>query len=198
MDVLYRAGETQQGISTYTPRVLSIGLQGSLGSMSSQGTLYNEDPPVSSEVPTWTSNISTQASEAQKKNLFLQSLYEEHTNNDVNSQNNGSSKIHDKDMVENLENVVQYWTDYSKVHYHPKSLYELNGLWVEPHQFDNYGTGKDAFHDGLREEEITSRLRFFIEDCDHIQGIQFIVDDENQVETVENDSLIIAEIKEIC
>ncbi|XP_047321803.1 core histone macro-H2A.1-like [Impatiens glandulifera] len=35
-------------------------------------------------------------------------------------------------------------------------------------------------------------------DCDHIQGIQLIIDHENQVETVEDDSLIIAEIKEIC
>ncbi|KAF5202567.1 misato-like protein [Thalictrum thalictroides] len=53
-DVLFRAGETQQGTLTYTPRLVSIGLQGSLGSLSSHGSLYNDvtscDP---SHVATW-------------------------------------------------------------------------------------------------------------------------------------------------
>uniref|UniRef100_A0A5B7B082 Uncharacterized protein n=1 Tax=Davidia involucrata TaxID=16924 RepID=A0A5B7B082_DAVIN len=183
MDVLYRTGETQQGILTYTPRLVSVGFQGSLGSMSSRGTLYNEIPPVPSDVVTWTGNVSTHASEPQKKNLFLQSLYEEEQDklgmmNGTNSGNNHSqSEIEDKAIVESLENGVQFWTDYSKVHYHPRSLYELNGLWMDVQEFDNYGLGRDAFSEGLRGEEITERLRFFLEECNHIQGIQFIVDD---------------------
>ncbi|KAA8535780.1 hypothetical protein F0562_030786 [Nyssa sinensis] len=184
MDVLYRTGETQKGILTYTPRLVSVGFQGSLGSLSSRGTLYNEIPPVPSDVvSTWTGNISTHSSEPQKKNLFLQSLDEEEQeklgmmNGTKSGKDDSQSKIRNKAIVESLENGVQFWTDYSKVQYHPQSLYELNGLWMDVQEFDNYGLGRDAFSEGLCGEEITERLRFFIEECNHIQGFQFIVDD---------------------
>lgn len=78
-------------------------------------------------------------------------------------------EIHDKDVVESLENTVQFWTDFSKVHYHPQSLYELSGLWMDAQEFDNYGIGRDVFSSCLRGEEICERLRFFVEECDSIQ-----------------------------
>ncbi|XP_022858028.1 protein misato homolog 1 isoform X1 [Olea europaea var. sylvestris] len=181
MNVLYRSGETHQGIPTYTPRLVSVDFQGSLGSVSSQGTLYNEAPAPPGGVSTWTGGVTTCASEPLKKNLFLESLYledEDVGNASFDSGKNGSrSEIQDKDIVECLENGVRYWTDFSKVHYHPRSLYELSGLWMDIEDFDNYGVGRDAFSGGLRAEEIGERLRFFIEECDHIQGIQFVVDD---------------------
>ncbi|WCJ31074.1 hypothetical protein M5689_012589 [Euphorbia peplus] len=182
MDVFYRNGETQQGILTYTPRLLSIGSQGSLGSMSSDGTLYNEGTSASSQITTWTGKVSSYPSEPHKKNLFLQRLHEEELKNlTLNEKKKMDSttegKIQDKDIVESLENDVQYWTDFSKVHYHPQSLYEVCGLWMDTEEFDNYGAGKDIFSTNLRGEEMSERLRFFVEDCDHIQGFQFIVDD---------------------
>ncbi|KAF5811429.1 putative misato Segment II tubulin-like domain, DML1/Misato, tubulin domain-containing protein [Helianthus annuus] len=170
MDVLYRTGETQQGIPTYTPRLISVDFQGSLGSMSSRGTLYNHNPSPSSGVATWTGNVSTQASEPHKKNLFLQRLYDE--GHEINE-----SEILDTDVVKSFEDGVQYWTDFSKVHYHPQSLFELNGLWMDPKEFNNYGIGRNAVSEGLQGDEINERLRFFMEECDHVQGIQFMVDD---------------------
>ncbi|KAK8593549.1 hypothetical protein V6N12_045628 [Hibiscus sabdariffa] len=125
-------------------RLLSIDFQGSLGSVSSKGTLYNEDSNASSEVVTWAGNVSSHASEPRKKNLFLQSLYQE-------------------------EQGAPLMNDFSKVHYHPQSLYEVNGLWMDAQEFDNYGIGQDVFMENLRGEEICDRLRFFIEECDHVQ-----------------------------
>ncbi|CAN6698409.1 unnamed protein product [Malus baccata var. baccata] len=184
MDVLYRSGETHQGTVTYTPRLVSVDLQGSLGSMSSRGTLYNEGSSASSNIFTWGGNVSTQAAEPHKKNLFLQSLYEEEQGDFLTLQSGVSGgeessqrEIHDSEIVESLENGVRYWTDFSKVHYHPQSLYELSGLWVDPQKFDNYGIGRESLSAGLQGEEVSERLRFFVEECDHIQGFQFIVDD---------------------
>ncbi|CAL5339855.1 unnamed protein product [Camellia sinensis] len=41
----------------------------------------------------------------------------------TNGNNSGKHAFHsdipDKDIVEALENEVQYWADFSKVHYHP-------------------------------------------------------------------------------
>ena len=78
-------------------------------------------------------------------------------------------EIQDKDVVECLESDVKFWTDFSKVHYHPQSLYELRGLWVDGLEFDNYGIGRDAFSSSLQGEEMNESLRFFVEECDHIQ-----------------------------
>uniref|UniRef100_A0A7N0T9D6 Uncharacterized protein n=2 Tax=Kalanchoe fedtschenkoi TaxID=63787 RepID=A0A7N0T9D6_KALFE len=176
MDVLYRSGETQQGILTYTPRVVSVGFQGSLGTMSSHGTLYRNNSSASTSVSTWNGNVSTRMTEPLKKNLFLQSLDEEEREKTVLGADDSNNEIGDKEIIDSLENNVEYWTDFSKVHYHPQSLYEINGLWVNAQEFDNYGTGREAYS-GDREEDINERLRFFIEECDHIQGMQFLVDD---------------------
>ncbi|KAH7566528.1 hypothetical protein ACOSP7_023060 [Xanthoceras sorbifolium] len=190
MDVLYRTGETQQGLLTYTPRLVSVDFQGSLGSLSSCGSLYSGVSSAPSDIVTWTGGVSTHASEPHKKNLFLRSLYEEEqenfaTMNGTNSGKNDSRReIQDKDIVECLDNDVQFWTDFSKVHYHPQSLYELRGLWMDAQEFDNYGIGKDVFTGGFRGEEICDRLRFFVEECDHIQGFQFVVDDSGGFSSV--------------
>lgn len=122
-----------------------------------------------------TGNVSTHVSEPLKKNLFLQSLYEEEHEESaiIKGTESGNNENHcetrDKDIVECLENGVQSWTDFSKVHYHPQSLYELNGLWMDTQEFENYGIGRDVFSEGLRGEEMKERLRFFVEECDHIQ-----------------------------
>ncbi|KAI3960655.1 hypothetical protein MKX01_003829 [Papaver californicum] len=184
MDVLYRSGETHQGIQTYTPRMLSIDLQGSLGSMSSHGSLYNNvSPSDPSYVQTWKGNVTREVSEPHKKNLFLQSLYE------VEQKDDPGNKVEDKDLVESLQEDVQFWTDFSKVHYHPKSLYEINGLSSDANQFDNYGIGRDVFSEGSRGDEMSERLRFFAEECDHIQGIQFVIDDSGGFSSVAADFL---------
>ncbi|KAL2469113.1 beta-tubulin [Forsythia ovata] len=57
MNVLYRSGETHQGIPTYTPRLVSVDFQGSLGSVSSRGTLYKEAPAPPGHVLTWTGGV---------------------------------------------------------------------------------------------------------------------------------------------
>ncbi|KAL8028965.1 hypothetical protein ABFX02_14G197000 [Erythranthe guttata] len=171
MDAFYRTGETDKGILTYTPRLVSVDFQGSLGSVSSRGTLYGEAPETSIDNLAWTGPVTTHTSQPLKKNLFLKSLYMEQNENDSHTE------VEDKDIVESLENRVEHWTDFSKVHYHPQSLYELSGLWIDLNSFNNYGIGRDSFSGGLHAEEINERLRFFLEECDSPQGIQFIVDD---------------------
>ncbi|CAN8328190.1 unnamed protein product [Cochlearia groenlandica] len=179
MDVLYRSGETHQGVATYTPRLVSVNFKGSLGSMSSRGTLYNEGSSSrSASSKTWYGDVDTQRSEPRKRNLFLQSLYEEEV-----------KEIEDKDIVGSLDEEVECWTDFSKSHYHPQSLYELSGLWMDSQDFNNYGIGKDVFSEASRGEEICDRLRFFVEECDHIQGIKFLVDDSGGFSAVAADFL---------
>ncbi|KFK30343.1 hypothetical protein AALP_AA7G249200 [Arabis alpina] len=186
MDVLYRSGETQQGVSTYTPRLVSVNFKGSLGSMSARGTLYNEGSSSRADSSkTWLGGVETKRSEPRKRNLFLQSLYEE----EDKAGKEKAREIEDKDIVGCLDEEVECWTDFSKSHYHPQSLYELSGVWTDSQDFNNYGIGKDVFSEASRGEEICDRLRFFVEECDHIQGIKFIVDDSGGFSAVAADFL---------
>ncbi|KAH0871759.1 hypothetical protein HID58_078781 [Brassica napus] len=170
-----------QGVSTYTPRLLSINFKGSLGSMSSHGTLYNQASSSRSDSSqTWFGDVDTQRSEPRKRNLFQQSLYEEEAT---------ATEIEDKDIVGSLDETVECWTDFSKSHYHPQSLYELNGLWMDSHDFNNYGAGKDLFSEASRGDEICDKLRFFVEECDHIQGVNFLVDDSGGFSPLAGDFL---------
>ncbi|KAL9264333.1 misato homolog 1-like protein [Drosera capensis] len=136
MDVLYRTGENCEGILTYTPRLVSVDYQGSL---SPRG--YNQAPAVSSPVATWRGTVSTHRTEPHKKSLFLQSLDEEqHVQMDIDNVGRTESQdvIPDEDMVNSLENSVQFWSDYSKTtQLHPRSLYELSADFLE-HTADEY------------------------------------------------------------
>lgn len=87
----------------------------------------------------------------------------------ANSANLAETQVQDGDLVDCLEKGVQYWTDFSKVHFHPRSHYELNCLWMDAQEFDNYGSGREILAGGLQLEEINERLRYFVEDCDHMQ-----------------------------
>ncbi|XP_072987778.1 uncharacterized protein [Typha latifolia] len=195
MDILYRTGETRQGICTYCPRLISIGSQGSLGSLSSSGSLNSNTSSVDAmDVVTWTGKVTRSVGKPCDKNKFLQSLSEEEQDkssflvNDTDREGGTQRRIQDKDRVESLENDVRFWTDYSKVQYHPQTLYELYGSWTDFNKFDNYGTGKDV-SEWSHIEEMNERLRFFVEECDHIQGIQFIVDDSGGFSSIAADFL---------
>lgn len=124
-----------------------------------------------------TGNAARSVAEPYKKNLFLQSLSEEdHDDSGIpasDSKEGDSShrRERDKDRIECLENGVNSWTDYSKVQYHPKTLYELKGSWADVNKFDDYGIGRDVIAEGSHAEEMNERLRFFIEECDHIQVV---------------------------
>lgn len=107
--------------------------------------------------------------------MFLQSLSEEEQNtSSSNDRSNAKKSVEDKDLVESLENGVKFWTDYSKVQYHPQSLYELYGSWTDFDKFDNYGTAREVVSEWSQMEELNERLRFFVEECDHIQVLSFL------------------------
>ncbi|KQJ86078.1 protein misato homolog 1 [Brachypodium distachyon] len=187
MDALYRAGETLQGVSTYCPRLVSVGSRGSLGSLSSSGTSGLSSAAAQElKVPTWSGNVTRSVAKPHGRNLFLESLAEgeQKPSTGDGAGNDSQKSVEDKELVECLENGVNFWTDYTKVQYHPQSLYELNGSWTNFDKFDHYGTAREVVSEWSQMEEMNERLRFFVEECDHIQGIQFILDDSGGFSSV--------------
>lgn len=72
---------------------------------------------------------------------------------------------------------VRYWSDFSRVFYHPKSLnqlydYELNSS-IRP--FDKWDLGRELFQSLDREQDMVDRdFRPFVEEADQMQGIQLL------------------------
>lgn len=73
--------------------------------------------------------------------------------------------------------TVRYWSDYSRVLYHPKSCiqindYELNSTLLP---FERWKSGEELFAGMDREDDLLDRdLRGWAEECDALQGIQFV------------------------
>lgn len=78
--------------------------------------------------------------------------------------------------------TVRYWSDYSRVFYHPKSIVQLSEFDVNDKlmPFENWEVGMELFEKLEREEDLVDRdLRPFLEECDGVQGLQIFtgVDD---------------------
>ena len=72
---------------------------------------------------------------------------------------------------------VRYWSDFSRVYFHPKSIiqlneYELNSALMP---FENWTAGEDLFNSLDKEHDLLDRdLRVFAEEADQLQGIQMM------------------------
>jgi hypothetical protein len=78
--------------------------------------------------------------------------------------------------------TVRYWSDYSRVFYHPKSIAQLSEFDVNDKlmPFEKWEVGMDLFEKLEREVDLVDRdLRPFVEECDGLQGLQIFtgVDD---------------------
>jgi len=70
---------------------------------------------------------------------------------------------------------VRYWSDFSRVFFHPRSLVQLSELQLSPEKasFDDWHQGMELFKaiDG-EEDFLDNHVRPFIEECDLMQGFQ--------------------------
>merc|ERR1719237_986010 len=82
-DVLFREGLTMKREVTYTPRLLSIDLQGSLGLLPQCGELYGRPQIPSSESVPWEAGCQVFKEEPHKKNDFLRELDQEAMNDEA-------------------------------------------------------------------------------------------------------------------
>ncbi|KAI8823109.1 Misato segment II tubulin-like domain-containing protein [Fimicolochytrium jonesii] len=168
-DVLYRAGRNLNGEETYTPRALISDLKGSFGSLKKVSPLYETD--ASEEMSAWGGKVDRYVQDPYPKNQFL-----EHLENP--SQADGEATT----FSDHLDKAVTVWSDYNKIYYHPKSLLEVPHYIHDDDQnpFSVWTQGLDVMTDAeFRDECFDERLRFFVEECDSLQGFNILADAED-------------------
>ncbi|XP_014666318.1 PREDICTED: protein misato homolog 1-like [Priapulus caudatus] len=199
-DVLFREGVTLTGQQTYTPRLIAFDLKGSLNTLRQEGVLY--DVPSRDEIQ-WGGDVTLHQSTQSTKNRFLEELdkidtdYLEHTgvkkfriekqdekeeDMDVDSIHEGEDNV-DRGQVlgpslYNLDSCVKVWSDYMRVHLHPKSVYTLQQYDYnsDMQRFDIFGLGQQVYQEKKTHDDIEDRLHFFAEECDNLHGFQILVD----------------------
>lgn len=180
-NVHWRPGVALDGSETFLPRTIIYDLKGGFGSLRKINALYDASDE---SAPTHLWSVQSK-SPHQNGPLFPQSCSPH--------DREGSAHVHKQPEIEQSAyqqsldlgapaptlklSDVRYWSDFSRVFYHPKSLnqlydYELNSS-IMP--FDKWSLGKELF-DGLdREHDIVDRdFRPFIEEADQTQGFQIV------------------------
>ncbi|KAG1381069.1 hypothetical protein G6F61_003495 [Rhizopus arrhizus] len=167
-DVLYRAGETANGIVTYTPRTLIYDLKGNFGSLQKYNRLFQQSVDIEPNY-SWDQGI-TRIDRPVSKNRYQQEL--DRMDVDYEYQMN-------TDAVEELESSVNNWSDFNRINFHPRSINPIvtHQAEDEVNRFDNYTIGKEAYTENEKEAEIfDNNLRLFAEECDSLQGFHILTD----------------------
>ncbi|KAI8988227.1 tubulin domain-containing protein [Mycotypha africana] len=85
----------------------------------------------------------------------------------------------DLDVINQLDQSVSNWSDYNRIYYHPRSINPIVTHEIDNDitPFDNFNIGRQAYRDNEKELELfDENFRFFVEECDNLQGFQMMVD----------------------
>ncbi|KAL7940910.1 tubulin nucleotide-binding domain-like protein [Trichoderma barbatum] len=157
-NIHWRAGVGEDGSDTFLPRAVVYDLKGGFGPLRKVNPMYDVAPD---------------------QDAALASLWPGQPA--VHKQNPLSSIDYQKDLDAGVKpgklkaSDVRYWSDYSRVYYHPKSLvqlydFELNSSLMP---FERFATGTELFESLEKENEMVDRdWRPFVEECDQMQGVQ--------------------------
>ena len=186
-DVLYREGKTLNKEITFTPRLISVDLKGSLGSLPECGELYGKIsiPKEESLALHWSGGHQVFREEPFVKNEFLTEL-NEGTENVLNEKD--IDKCLDEDDMNNekklynLEGSVNFWSDYLGARYHPRSILLCENFQHKNtmHPFDAWGLGRDVWTDSSNfGDQMEDRVRWYAEECDVLGGFQLVSDNHD-------------------
>ncbi|SPO02697.1 uncharacterized protein DNG_05370 [Cephalotrichum gorgonifer] len=157
-NVHWRQGIGAGGEETFLPRTLIYDFRGCFGALSKGNPLYDEGEDT-------TTNSWNGEPLVRKEPLIPKSTYH-------NALDSG-------DVPSVSSSTVRYWSDFSRTYFHPRSIVQVSDLDSSSSSasptLDTFEQGKDLFAALDAEDDVLDQqLRPFVEECDHIQGLQII------------------------
>ncbi|CAM1502808.1 Fc.00g075840.m01.CDS01 [Cosmosporella sp. VM-42] len=155
-NVHFRSGVGADGSDTFLPRTVIYDLKGGFGSLRKINALYEAESEASAG-DLWSGPSVVQKQQPVELSAYQQSL-------DLGSQPPQLSK-----------STVRYWSDFSRIFYHPRSLvqlydFELNSTTMP---FERFSMGTELFEVLDKDQDLVDRdWRPFAEEADCMQGIQ--------------------------
>ncbi|KAL2136133.1 hypothetical protein VTI74DRAFT_5356 [Chaetomium olivicolor] len=156
-DIHFRPGLAPDGTETFMPRTVIYDLKGAFGTLRKINALYDVDDESSPPQALWNGAPIVHRAEPIPESPYTTAL----------NLNLPPPKL--------TPSTVRYFSDYSRVFYHPRSIVQLNEheLHSSLAPFERHATGEELFADLDREHDLLDRdLRPFVEEADHMQGVQ--------------------------
>lgn len=166
-DVLFREGISPEGDPTYSPRLLLVDFKKSLGHLETPSNFDKVRETVSWDDEKIDNMIER---DEREPNEFLK---------DADAVKNKAVPL--LKSWYDLEGSVSTWSDYLGQPLHGRSFNVLKGyhLGVNDNEYCCYSLGVDSWNDVYFQEDFTDNLRFYIEECDNIQGFHVLMDAHN-------------------
>ncbi|KAK2612958.1 mtDNA inheritance, partitioning of the mitochondrial organelle [Conoideocrella luteorostrata] len=157
-NVHWRAGIAADGSDTFLPRTVVYDLKGGFGSMRKVNSLYDEasDSTVAAG-SLWPGPSTVYKQPPMKPSAYQDSL----------------DAVTEPTPL--TTSTVRYWSDFSRVYFHPKSLVQLYDFELHSsiRPFEKFAMGTELFTSLDKEHDIIDRdWRPFVEECDLMQGMQ--------------------------
>ncbi|KAI0830163.1 tubulin nucleotide-binding domain-like protein [Trametes gibbosa] len=161
-DRSFREGLTNKGEPTFCPRVLVFDRKSHFGALSDE--LYGT--ATESNVTQWDAGVVQCRQDPIPKSVYQTRLDE-------------GRLEEDEDEIPGAQDIsdVRFWSDYSRVYYHPRSAQKL----PDPPEWERtdgeWTASREAFDKHEQDNELMENdVRFFMEECDAPQGVQLLTD----------------------
>ena len=101
-------------------------------------------------------------------NAYLEDFYREASE----LKRSGKSSVDFANKVYNIDEQVRSWSDFRAMSYHRKSINCIPAALEK--EMDKHAAGHEAWNSDC--DSFEDSLRYFAEDCDRLQGFQFLFD----------------------
>ncbi|KAH8101289.1 tubulin nucleotide-binding domain-like protein [Cristinia sonorae] len=156
-DVSFREGQTLKGEPTFCPRLLLFDRKSNFGALG-RG-MYGEEESENAVLSQWNGAVDELRQPAVPKSKYQTCL---ESGDDVSQEDS-------KD--------IRYWSDYSHVSYHPRTPQRLPDVADYENTEGDWELSRDAFTKYNESTDLMEdAFRFFVEECDNIQGLQIMND----------------------
>ncbi|KAI9068825.1 tubulin nucleotide-binding domain-like protein [Trametes sanguinea] len=167
-DRSFREGLNHKGDPTFCPRVLIFDRKSYFGALSDELYAGADDADISQ----WDGGMVQYHQDPIPKSDYHTRLDQELAESDEQRENA-------KTPVTVDASNIRFWSDYSRVYYHPRSIQKLPDLADWERSEGEWQSSREAFanHEHASEHEIMeNEVRLFVEECDALQGIQLTSD----------------------
>ncbi|KAG4107676.1 tubulin nucleotide-binding domain-like protein [Neocallimastix lanati (nom. inval.)] len=176
ISIFYKTGISMQKEETFSPRLLIMELKGGLNSIKNSNPFYQNaidfNALKNDATQLWPGKIETYENDVDERSTFQKTI----ENPNFEYQKLFNSGYNPKSLDLN-ENTVKSWSDFNISYYHPKTSIELSEYNVndETTPFGSFSCGEELYTNGQYGDLLMDdNLRFFLEDCDQLQGFQII------------------------